>query len=147
MKRSILILLLIALFLPALVFASRGIEVKAKLESASGKTIGTYRALIIGINDYRDEAIPDLDTAVNDAREVSELLQKEYGFSDVRLLLNQEANSTNIIGEMERLAAESNENDSILYLLRRSWSAEQCHQERLLDTGQCSYQRPLQSYF
>ena len=112
--KRFIVIIFITLILPAMALASRGIEVRAKLESDSGKTIGTYRALIIGIDDYQDNAIPDLDTAVNDAREVAEILQRDYGFSDVRLLLNQEANATGIIGEMERLVAESKENDSIL---------------------------------
>ncbi len=46
---------------------------------------GRYHALIIGINDYRH--LPPLRTAVADAKKVSEVLARDYGFA-VRLLLN-----------------------------------------------------------
>jgi formylglycine-generating enzyme required for sulfatase activity len=95
-------------------FANRGIELRAKLESASGKTIGTYRALIIGINDYQDNAIPDLKTAVNDATELSQVLTASFGFQGVVVLTDAQANESNIIRELRKLALQSKENDSVL---------------------------------
>jgi len=47
--------------------ATRGISVIDDLSHQSGK-LGTYRALIIWINDYKDPKIPNLETAVNDAK-------------------------------------------------------------------------------
>ncbi len=46
---------------------------------------GSYHALVIGNNDYR--ILRRLRTAVNDAREVARILEREYGFK-VTLLLN-----------------------------------------------------------
>ena len=40
---------------------------------------GRYHALIIGNNGYL--SLPDLDTAVNDANALSEILEQQYGFS------------------------------------------------------------------
>jgi len=46
---------------------------------------GAYHALIIGNNGYQH--LPELDTAMSDAKAVSRLLEKEYGF-EVKLLTN-----------------------------------------------------------
>jgi hypothetical protein len=66
--------------------AARGISVIKELNHKSGK-LGAYRALIIGINNYKDPKIPDLKTAVSDAKAVAELLGGHYGFQ-VKLLLD-----------------------------------------------------------
>ncbi|OGK81310.1 MAG: hypothetical protein A2X52_05765, partial [Candidatus Rokubacteria bacterium GWC2_70_16] len=47
--------------------------------------LGTYHALVIGNNDYK--ILRRLRTAVNDAREVARILERDYGFK-VTLLLN-----------------------------------------------------------
>ncbi|HXJ77704.1 MAG TPA: caspase family protein [Candidatus Methylomirabilis sp.] len=47
------------------------------------RSAGRYHALVIGNNSYRN--IPQLRTAVNDAREVAQALQTQYGFQ-VKLL-------------------------------------------------------------
>ena len=52
----------------------RAIKVVKDLCHDSGK-LGSYRALIIGINDYKDNRIPDLKTAVNDAKSMAEVLK------------------------------------------------------------------------
>ncbi len=67
--------------------SSRGIAVIGDLSHQSGK-LGVYRALIIGINDYKDPKIPDLETAANDAHAMAELLKERYGFK-VELLSNR----------------------------------------------------------
>ena len=59
--------------------ASRGIALISDLSHQSGK-LGAYRALVIGISDYNDSKIPDLETAVNDATAMAKLLQERYGF-------------------------------------------------------------------
>ena len=113
MKRFI-VTLLILIILPASALASRGIEVVSRLESASGRTVGSYRALVIGINEYQDSAIPDLKTAVNDATELSQVLQSTFGFSNVAVLTDGQANESNIIRELRMLATQSKEDDSVL---------------------------------
>ncbi|MEE9412355.1 MAG: caspase family protein, partial [Methylococcales bacterium] len=46
---------------------------------------GNYHALLIGNNTY--QKLPHLDTAINDAKGISDVLQKQYGFK-TRVLLN-----------------------------------------------------------
>ena len=66
-------------------------EVAAPLPAAPASVdvasldFGSYHALLVGNNDYR--SLPNLRTAVNDARAMAGLLQDKYGFS-VRLLTN-----------------------------------------------------------
>jgi len=108
-----LIILLISFFLsefPA--DADRGISVLQDLSHASGR-LGAYRALIIGINDYKDEKIPDLQTAVSDAKDMADLLIKRYGFQ-VNLLLDQEATKEAIYRALRNLASSTKSDDSVL---------------------------------
>lgn len=48
---------------------------------------GRYRALIIGVDTYRDPRLPKLKSPVEDARTLAKLLEKGYGFQ-VELLTN-----------------------------------------------------------
>ena len=108
-----LIFLLISFFLsefPA--DAGRGISVVNDLSHNSGK-LGAYRALIIGINDYKDPNIPDLQTAVSDAKDMAELLIKRYGFQ-VTLLLDQKATKEAIYLALRSLASSTKSDDSVL---------------------------------
>ncbi len=56
----------------------RAIRVINDLSRKSGK-IGTCRALIIGISDYKDSRIPDLETPLNDAQTMAGLLGGKMG--------------------------------------------------------------------
>ena len=60
--------------------ASEGAE-----DELAGIDFGRYNALVIGINNY--DNLPKLRTAVNDAKAVATLLEKDYGFK-VRLLVD-----------------------------------------------------------
>jgi uncharacterized caspase-like protein len=114
MKKSLwLIFLLISFFLskfPAV--ADRGISVVKDLSHNSGK-LGAYRALIIGINDYKDPKIPDLKTAVSDAKGMAELLRMHYGFQ-VQLLLDRKATKEAIYQALRNLASSTKSDDSVL---------------------------------
>jgi len=115
MNRLLLLLLVALIGAPAMADAvDRGIAIRQKLAAQSGTPVGAYRALIIGINDYQDDNIPDLQTAVPDARAVADLLRASYGFRDVTLLLDRQADGTSVIRAMRRLANKSKKNDSVL---------------------------------
>jgi hypothetical protein len=92
--------------------SSRGISVISDLSHTSGK-LGAYRALIIGINDYKDPKIPDLETAVDDANAMAELLHKRYGFQ-VKLLLGSKATRRGIFQSLRKLASSTKPDESIL---------------------------------
>ena len=96
------------------VLADRGIRVKkiADLNHGSG-SLGEYKALIIGINDYKNANIPDLETAVSDAKALARILENEYGF-EVKLLLDRQATREAIYRSLRKLAASTKPNDSVL---------------------------------
>ena len=83
-----------------------------ELTHESGK-LGKYKALIIGINDYKDPMIPDLETATNDATEIAGVLKNRYGF-DVKLLLGRAATKDVIYRELRSLTGSTKPNDSVL---------------------------------
>ena len=105
--------LLLSLLLCPSVLASRAIVKKAKdFEHGSGK-LGSYKALLIGVDTYNDREIPNLKTAVNDARSIARVLRESYGFK-TRLLLNEQVTRESLYKNLRKLAAESRPEDSIL---------------------------------
>ena len=92
--------------------SSRAIKVVRDLSHESGK-LGAYRALIIGIDNYKDERIPDLKTAVNDSRAMAAILQEKYGFQ-VELMLDSKATRAAVYRALRRLAASAKPEDSVL---------------------------------
>jgi hypothetical protein len=83
-----------------------------ELTHESGK-LGKYKALIIGINDYKGPKIPDLETATNGATGMAKVLKEKYGFK-VKLLLDREATKEAIYGELRHLTVSTKPNDSVL---------------------------------
>jgi len=75
---------------------------------------GTYRAIVIGNNKYKDPkgVWKPLNTAVNDARSVAKTLSKDYGFEDVKLLLN--ATRIDILNALNEMVKKTRKNDSVL---------------------------------
>lgn len=94
---------------------SRGIALESKSTVQSTPFVnGVYRALIIGNDRYQDpeQRWPALETAVSDARAVGDILQQNYGFSDLEVLEN--ATRRDILRALERLSKRALPNDSIL---------------------------------
>jgi len=110
---SLFMITMFSWFLPLSIHAaSRGLLIIDDMSHQSGK-LGAYRALIIGINDYQDPKIPDLETPVNDAKAMAELLRERYGFQ-VKLLLGRKATKKVIYKALRSLASSTKPNDSIL---------------------------------
>ena len=114
--RALFVLVLAGLFLGVAAAADedgfRALKVVGDLSHESGK-LGTYRALIIGIDDYRDKRIPDLKTAVHDAGAMAEVLREKYGFQ-VELMLNDKATRAGMYQSLRRLAGLAKPEDSVL---------------------------------
>ena len=76
-------------------------------DTCSKQPLGRYYALVIGNNNYR--SVPKLDTPINDAREMAQLLHDRYSF-ETRLLLD--ATRADIIAALadyrQRLTPDSN---------------------------------------
>ena len=81
----------------------------APAHAALDVDFGRYHALVIGINDYKN--LPKLETAVNDASAVADLLRQKYGF-EVTLLLNP--GRSDVIRALDKLRGELTERDNLL---------------------------------
>jgi len=99
-------------FLPNSVYLERGLTRTSDLSHHSGK-VGKFKALIIGINEYKDAKVPDLKTAVNDSREIAKILKKKYGFT-IKTLFNGKATKKAIYNALRDIAYNADENDSVL---------------------------------
>ena len=93
-------------------FAERAIKAISDLSHKSGK-LGTYHAVIIGIQNYDDPKIPDLETPLNDARAVAQILEEKYGFT-VELLLDGQATRNDIYQKLRDVASDTKPEDSVL---------------------------------
>lgn len=94
-----------------------GLEAKAKDTPVTPNKIpifdiewGNYYALVIGNNNYSIDLHP-LKTAVNDANEMSKLLEEKYGF-EVKTLLN--ATRIELFEELKKYRKKLKENDNLL---------------------------------
>ncbi|WAK00348.1 caspase family protein [Methylobacter sp. YRD-M1] len=83
--------------------------VKASPKSYPSVDFGRFYALIIGINDYKQ--LPALQTSVNDAKAVDEMLRTRYGYKTT-LLVN--ASQHQIMTAFDDLRKELTEKDSLL---------------------------------
>jgi len=112
--RFICLVGMILLLLSSFAFAFRGVAINKKedLRHRSGK-LGPYRALVIGINDYTDPNISDLKTAVHDAVELANILEKRYGFIVTRLL-DRQATKQMIMDKLREIAVNATPEESIL---------------------------------
>jgi len=68
-------------------------------------------ALIIGINRYADKRIPELDSAVPDARAVRDLLELRLGYETVML---EDASKDAIVRAFNEMALQSGPKDSVM---------------------------------
>lgn len=82
---------------------------------------GNYRALVIGIDDYKD--LPKLKTAVADATAVADTLEDRYGFKVQRLI---NPTRDDIIDAFDELRESLTERDNLLiYYAGHGWRDEQ----------------------
>ncbi len=80
-------------------------------------TFGNYYALVIGINKYK--YLPNLKTAENDAKKVTQVLEIDYGFN-VKLLLNP--TRAQIISTLGHFRRELSTKDNLLiYYAGHGW--------------------------
>ena len=91
---------------PAPDTASAPVEVEIK---------GTYRALLIGIDDYSKTPFNNLESAEKDVKAVQKVLKEKYGFQDrnVKLLLNKNASRNGIINAFGKIRDDAKKEDSV----------------------------------
>jgi hypothetical protein len=86
----------------------------------------TYYGLIIGIDEYRDREIPDLDNTIKDAEKLYQTLLDKYQFHKENIKLIKNATYADIIRSLDELAATVTPNDNLLifYAGHGWWDAE-----------------------
>lgn len=73
-----------------------------------------YHALIIGVNDYKDYRITQLDEPINDAQNLKTLLNSKYTFDEENITLLKNPSRTEIIESFDYLQSTIGENDNLL---------------------------------
>lgn len=81
-------------------------------EKISGSS--KYYGLIIGIDNYRDPDLPDLQNPVKDARRLHDLLISRYSFHENEMVLLRDAKRNDIVGALDHLANIVTPNDNVL---------------------------------
>jgi len=112
--QAILVLLVLA-FNPIIGSTeNRGLSRASEDKTATAFGDGVYRAVVIGNNDYKDpkNVWRPLNTAINDASVMAQLLNEKYAFSEVKLLKN--ATRRQILSAMSELSNVSKKEDSVL---------------------------------
>ncbi len=113
--RFILHLVTLTILTPCCVAENRGIDLESAAVVVQDKlTLGTFRALLIGNDDYQDPGHywQSLRTAVTGARAMGELLKSRYGFTDVVLLEN--AKRRDLLYALGDLSRKVQRGDSVL---------------------------------
>jgi hypothetical protein len=85
-----------------------------------------YYAVIIGINDYKDEKITDLNEPIKDIEKLQEILIRNYNFSPDRIKLLKNPDKSLIISTLHELRSSilSNDNLFIFYAGHGTWDQE-----------------------
>jgi predicted nucleic acid-binding Zn-ribbon protein len=86
-----------------------GNAAKVDASAIPNATVGVYHALVVGNNDYAH--FPKLDTAINDAQAVGEVLSTKYRFK-VTTLIN--GTRYQILSALNRLREQLTDNDNLL---------------------------------
>jgi hypothetical protein len=77
-------------------------------------TTSKFYGLIIGIDDYRDPDLPDLQNPVNDARKLHDLLISKYSFNENEIVMLKDAKQNDIIDALDHLSNIVTPNDNVL---------------------------------
>jgi hypothetical protein len=85
-----------------------------------------YYGLIIGIDQYVDDDIPNLDNPVKDARKLYQTLNKKYNFQEENITFIENATRAQIIQSLDSLSEVISEADNLLifYAGHGTWNAE-----------------------
>lgn len=74
---------------------------------------GQYSAIVIGIDAYDSSEWPDLNYAEKDARDVAQILRRDYGFHRVTEILGRQATRSFIINRLSTVVQTIGANDNL----------------------------------
>ncbi|GAB5563895.1 MAG: hypothetical protein Wins2KO_09580 [Winogradskyella sp.] len=93
---------------------SRGSIPKSSEDKIQPEEIGTYHALLIGVEKYADSAISNLDQPLNDVNRIHKVLTESYNFDSTNVVLLKNPSKIEITNELDRLANSLKQNDNLL---------------------------------
>ncbi len=92
--------------------------VRPLAQASSNVSSGITRAVVVGISDYQNPAIPDLQFADKDATIFANYLTSKDGGgllpANVKLLINEQATAGQFVGALYSLLEESKEGDQVI---------------------------------
>lgn len=87
-------------------------DIGSALVSELGKR--TYYALIIGINDYPDDQIQELDNPISDAMSLAAVLVEDYSFEKDNVTILKNPSREGIINSLDELSMKVSDKDNLL---------------------------------
>ncbi len=105
---------------------SETVDPSTTAAAAATTSNGKYYALLIGINEYEDEEIVDLDKPIKDAEALASVLMENYIFDPENVSILKNATRGQIIDALDKLRDVVTENDNLLlfYAGHGLWDAE-----------------------
>lgn len=91
-----------------------GNKFESSVEVVYDITTAKYYALIIAVEEYKDENISDLDKPVEDATRFRDLIQSEYNFEEEHILLMKNPTKAEIIGTLHQMRTKITPEDNLL---------------------------------
>ncbi len=82
--------------------------------SSDFSVLGKYHALIIGINEYKDPKINDLEAPLNDARQLLGILSTSYSFDSENIVFLENPSRAEIIDALDYLENSVSPEDNLL---------------------------------
>lgn len=103
-----------------------GVTYSREVNISYNMITSNYHALIIGVQDYNDPAIRDLDEPIGDAQKVYDVLVNFYTFEPENITFLKNPTKADIIGTLHKMRSTISENDNLLifYAGHGYWDAD-----------------------
>jgi len=95
-------------------YLERSDEIAVDTKIANPNKIGSYHALIIGVQEYSDPAFRDLENPISDANKLYETLTKFYNFDSANIVFLANPKNTDITLALENKFNTLSPNDNLL---------------------------------
>jgi hypothetical protein len=102
------------------------VEMEAPVVVATPMGMGKFYALIIGVQDYDDPSINDLDNPIKDASALYDLITEEYTFEPEDVTFLQNPTKDDILDEFDnmRVKVEAEDNLLVFYAGHGHWDSD-----------------------
>lgn len=88
--------------------------IRQKNLSTPSIAYGKYYALVMGVNNYKDPTLRDLDKPISDAKSFSDVLTSKYSFDKTNIIMLPDPTRNDVINALDKLQAKLTANDNLL---------------------------------